>query len=74
MIHNPTWDQQGQGRRSRPAGEGSGLRKWQRVDITKKGAPTGVYRYVSDVEGGERGATGKGKGCQKRHAAWGCRC
>ena len=73
MTHNPPRDQQGPGRRSRPEGEESGLRKWRRVDGTKNGAPTGVYRDVSDVEGGERGVNGRGVRRQKRHAARGCR-
>ena len=49
------------------------MRKWIRVDGTKKGSPTGVYRDVSDVEGGERGVNGRGVRRQKRHAARGCR-
>ena len=49
------------------------MRKWRRVDGTKKGAHTGVYREVSDVEGGERGVNGRGERRQKRHAARGCR-
>ena len=73
MIHNPSRDQQGPGRRSRPEGEESGLRKWRRVDGTKKGAHTGVYREVSDVEGGDRGVNGRRERRQKRHAARGCR-
>ena len=54
-----------------PAGEDSGLRKWRRVDRTKKVSPTGVYMDVSDVEGDERGVNGRGKRRQKRHATRG---
>ena len=71
MIHNPRRDQQGPGRRSRPAEEESGVRKWRRVDRTKKVSPTGVYMDVSDVKGDERGVNGRGKRRQKRHATRG---
>ena len=33
---------------------------WHNKNVTKKGEPTGVDRGASDVEGRERGATGKG--------------
>ena len=49
MRHKPPRDQQGLGRRSRPVGEGIGLRKWHRMDGTKKGAPTGVDRDIRDI-------------------------
>ena len=41
---------------------------------TKKGAPTGVERDVSNVEGGESEENGQMKRRQKWYAARGCRC
>ena len=43
------------------------------MDGTKKVSPTGVYRDIRNIEGGERGANGQGKSQKKRHAAQGCR-
>ena len=50
----------GQGR------QGGGFKKWWSKDVTKKGEPTGVGRGASDVEGSERGATGRGMRRQKQ--------
>ena len=61
-MHYPPQDRQGLGCSSSLAGDGSGLRKWWRVDGTKRGAPTGVYRDASGVEVGKRGCTDRGKG------------
>ena len=61
-MHDPPQDRQGPGFSSRPAGDGSAFRKWWRVDRTKRGEPTGVYRDASDVEGGKMGCTDGGKG------------
>ena len=47
------------------AGRG-GFKEWRRKDRTQKGVPTGVDRDASDVKGGERGATGRGRRRQKR--------
>ena len=65
MKHESPWECQGPGRRSRPAGEGSGLSQLRQKDRTKKGATTGVDRDSSDIEGGERGANGRGERLQK---------
>ena len=73
LRHDPPWDRQGPGRRLILAGEGSGLRKQWRMDGTKKGAPTGVDRDIGVIEGGDRGANGKGKRRKKWYAEWGCR-
>ena len=48
-------------RRLSTAGEGIGLMKLWRMDRTKKGAPTGVNRDVSGVEGGNGGQTDGGR-------------
>ena len=64
MSHDPPWDQQVPGRRSRLEGEGSGSRKWRRMNGTKKGAPTGVDRNISDVEDSKRGRTDRGRGAE----------
>ena len=61
-MHDPPQDRQGPGFSSRPAGNGSGFSKWWRVDRTKRGEPTGVYRDASGVEVGKRGCTDRGKG------------
>ena len=61
-MHDPPQDRQGPGFSSRPAGDGIGFRKWWRVDRTKGGEPTGVYRDASGVEVGKRGCTDRGKG------------
>ena len=59
--HDPPQYHQGLVRRSRPSGEEIGSSKWQRMNGTKKGSPTGVDRDVSDAEEGERGANRQGK-------------
>ena len=47
--------------------------KWRRVDGTKKGAPAGVDRDVSDIEGVKRVSNIRGKSQKKQHMIWGCR-
>ena len=79
LRHGPHWDQKGPGRISRPDGEGSVLIKLQRMDSTKKGAPTGVDRYIRDIEGGKMGANeqweeaaeaARGAGLQGSRGTW----
>ena len=55
------------------AGEGSGLRKWRRMDGTTKGSPPGVDRDVRNVEGRKGSEKRRGKRRQKRHMARGYR-
>ena len=52
LIHDPPRDRQIQGYSSRPSGDAGSLRKWWRMEGTKKGAPTGFERDVGNVDGG----------------------
>ena len=61
LRHDPTWDRQGPGRRLRLTGEGSGSRKWRRMDGTNNGSPTGIGRDIRNIKGNGRGANRQGK-------------
>ena len=55
---------------ARGRGRRGGFNKWRRKDLTKKGEPTGVDRGTSNVEGRERGATGRGQDSISGLVAW----
>ena len=66
MEIRPPWDRKKLGPQAEADRGGGWFMKWRRKDVTQKGEPTGVGRGARNIEGSERGATGRGTKRQKR--------